>query len=51
MLIYFRALAVVFAVLTLVQNFSSDKVVSNTLGTGLVAITFGVLSLGREDRT
>lgn len=48
MLIVFRGLAVIFAMFTFVQNFNSDTVVANTLGTGLVAITLAVLSLGRE---
>lgn len=48
MLLASRRIAVGFAILTFAQNFSSDAVVTNTLGTGLVAITFALLSLGRE---
>jgi hypothetical protein len=44
-----RVIAVIAAVLTYAQNFSSASNVAHTLGTGLVAITFAVLSLGPAD--
>jgi hypothetical protein len=45
--IAFRVLAVFFALATYMSNFEEPESLRNTVGCGLVALTFAVLSLGR----